>query len=95
MVSALNVLKKSFFCFVHDPADISQASPAERVVRAAVAPSALLLRKYSLHDQGAALVFEHIPRYVPFRIYEAVANPVFHGNYIPAFFSIGTISSNA
>jgi hypothetical protein len=63
MADALNVLE-SFPCLVHNTADIAQASPAERMVISARAPSALFLSQYFFHDQGSALVFQGIFNYV-------------------------------
>lgn len=69
---------ESFFCLVHNTADITEASSAERMGRAAVA-AALLFGKYPFHDQRAAFVFQNIFCYVVFRISEAVANLLVHG----------------
>jgi hypothetical protein len=55
-----------FLCLVHNTADISQASPAERMLAAARASSALFLSKDLFHDQGSAFVFLYLFCYVFF-----------------------------
>jgi hypothetical protein len=90
-----------FLCLARDPADISQASPTERMIGPAVAPALFLLIHDSFENGRDTFVCQHIPRYVLFRISETVANLIFHGTvphnlmptYNPAFFNSGAISS--
>ncbi len=89
------------FCLVHDPADIAQASPPERMIGPAVAPAFFLLVRDSFQNGRDALVGQHILDNVLIGIAKTVAYLIRHHRHLasggfcynPAFFNTGVISS--
>ena len=73
-------IQQLFFCLVRNTADISQASPAKRMVNRAVTGTLLFLAQYPLQDERSAIVFPDIPYNVFFGVTKTVTNKILiHG----------------
>lgn len=71
-----------FFCFVHDTADIADASPSLRMPGLAIAGSVLFLIQDALQDVRSSVIGDNIPYDIFRGISKTEANLIIHG-YFP------------
>jgi len=71
-----------FFCFVHDTADIAEASPSLQMPGLAIAGSVLFLTQDALQDVRSSFIGDNIPYDIFLGIAKTEADQIIH-EYFP------------
>jgi hypothetical protein len=86
MIVLILIVDKSrsqlFFCFVHDTADIAEASPSLQMPGLAIAGSVLFLTQDALQDVRSSFIGDNIPYDIFLGISKTKADLMIHG-YFP------------